>query len=279
MLVKGALDGFETSQILRQELIHLLENRLGAMFDIQALGEWMGMRHVEKRNTNWLSGVWVPLEKQSWRLQSIADLVICWNVHWHFYIIPWLWYCTDYSYLSSYPGYFREPHWFSMGLLEISRVTWQVWLLSTGRHGLPVICNLKINYRFACWWPEFSQDQWGSMKNDHQNFGFQAQKTLVRQATWLQIPVGLHTLRLKIKKREHFDGSGQDCSSSNASAKELLQSCTKPSIYIAETKIDIAFDVLSIGILNESLLSYLWQQKRNPLIRTHQCIIFTNQYL
>ena len=25
--------------------------------------------------------------------------------------------------LSSYPGYFREPHWFSMGLLEISRVT------------------------------------------------------------------------------------------------------------------------------------------------------------
>ena len=32
------------------------------------------------------------------------------------------------AYLSSYPWYFREPHWFSMGLLEISRVTWQVWL-------------------------------------------------------------------------------------------------------------------------------------------------------
>ena len=27
------------------------------------------------------------------------------------------------SELSSYPGYFQEPHWFSMGLLEISRVT------------------------------------------------------------------------------------------------------------------------------------------------------------
>ena len=27
------------------------------------------------------------------------------------------------SYLSSYPGYFQEPHWISMGLLEISRVT------------------------------------------------------------------------------------------------------------------------------------------------------------
>ena len=31
------------------------------------------------------------------------------------------------SYLSSYPGYFREPFWFSMGLPEISRVTWQVY--------------------------------------------------------------------------------------------------------------------------------------------------------
>ena len=27
------------------------------------------------------------------------------------------------TYLTSYPGYFWEPHWFSMGLLEISRVT------------------------------------------------------------------------------------------------------------------------------------------------------------
>ena len=32
---------------------------------------------------------------------------------------------TD-AYLPSYPGYFRGPHWFSMGLPEISRVTWQV---------------------------------------------------------------------------------------------------------------------------------------------------------
>ena len=32
-------------------------------------------------------------------------------------------------YLSSYLGYFREPHWKSMGLPEISRVTWQheIW--------------------------------------------------------------------------------------------------------------------------------------------------------
>ena len=29
---------------------------------------------------------------------------------------------------QGYPEYFREPHWFSMGLPEISRVTWQVCL-------------------------------------------------------------------------------------------------------------------------------------------------------
>ena len=34
----------------------------------------------------------------------------------------------SHSYLSNYLGYLREPHWFSMGLPEISRVTWQVWL-------------------------------------------------------------------------------------------------------------------------------------------------------
>ena len=30
------------------------------------------------------------------------------------------------AYLPSYPGYFRKPHWYSMGLPGISRVTWQV---------------------------------------------------------------------------------------------------------------------------------------------------------
>ena len=31
------------------------------------------------------------------------------------------------AYLSSYPGYFPEPHKKSMGLLEISNLTWRVW--------------------------------------------------------------------------------------------------------------------------------------------------------
>ena len=30
------------------------------------------------------------------------------------------------AYPPSYPGYFREPHWKSMGLPEISRVTWWI---------------------------------------------------------------------------------------------------------------------------------------------------------
>ena len=34
---------------------------------------------------------------------------------------------SSHTYLSSYPGYFREPHWKSMGPAEISRVTWQVF--------------------------------------------------------------------------------------------------------------------------------------------------------
>ena len=37
----------------------------------------------------------------------------------------------EFSYLLSYPGYFREPHWIhSMGIPEISRVTWRVFVLS-----------------------------------------------------------------------------------------------------------------------------------------------------
>ena len=38
-----------------------------------------------------------------------------------FYLLP-----INRSYLSSYPGYIREPHWKSMGLPDISRVIWQV---------------------------------------------------------------------------------------------------------------------------------------------------------
>ena len=37
-------------------------------------------------------------------------------------------------YLLSYPGYFWEPHWNSMGLPEISGVTWQVCMPLPWRH-------------------------------------------------------------------------------------------------------------------------------------------------
>ena len=35
-----------------------------------------------------------------------------------------LWATTSQKHTAGYPGYFREPYWFSTGLPEISRVTW-----------------------------------------------------------------------------------------------------------------------------------------------------------
>ena len=35
-----------------------------------------------------------------------------------------LWSTTSQKHTTGYPGYFREPHWFSTELPEISRVTW-----------------------------------------------------------------------------------------------------------------------------------------------------------
>ena len=37
---------------------------------------------------------------------------------------------------------------------------------------------------------------------------------------------------LEGKHENHIDGLVQDCSNSSASALDLLQSCTKPSIYV-----------------------------------------------
>ena len=42
-----------------------------------------------------------------------------------------------YAYLSSYPGYFQDPLWLSMGLPEICRVTWQVCIGVASHHMLP----------------------------------------------------------------------------------------------------------------------------------------------
>ena len=67
------------------------------------------------------------------------------------------------SYLSSYPGYFRVPHWKSMGLPEISRVTRQLRVFTTG---IPMnipqwlitgvqIINLRsliFSWGYCCFW-------------------------------------------------------------------------------------------------------------------------------
>ena len=44
---------------------------------------------------------------------------------------PVQWAISVMAYLSIYPGYFREPHWKSMGFPAISRVTWQVCIVVT----------------------------------------------------------------------------------------------------------------------------------------------------
>ena len=48
--------------------------------------------------------------------------------------------------LSSYPGYFQEPHWISMGLLEITRVTLQVWNHEPYVYFLRKYCT---NYKYS----------------------------------------------------------------------------------------------------------------------------------
>ena len=51
-------------------------------------------------------------------------------------------------YLSSYPGYYREPHWKSM-FLEISRVAWQVCVLVPSAF----LCFTRNSYHDV--WPVF----------------------------------------------------------------------------------------------------------------------------
>ena len=57
--------------------------------------------------------------------------------------------------LSSYPGYFREPHWKSQGLTEISMVTKQLWsycyFLPSSTGGQPYLFALLITNKS---WPE-----------------------------------------------------------------------------------------------------------------------------
>ena len=56
--------------------------------------------------------------------------------------------------LSSYPGYFREPHWFSVGLPEISRVTWQLCNTDGTFPKTVTLENviLKIDFIVSGWW-------------------------------------------------------------------------------------------------------------------------------
>ena len=65
------------------------------------------------------------------------------------------------AYLSSYPGFFQEPHWSAMGLLEISRVTWQESSSSTMNLGTVLLTHWDLTKMavilFRPQWVNFQQ--------------------------------------------------------------------------------------------------------------------------
>ena len=65
------------------------------------------------------------------------------------------------AYLSSYTGYFWEPHWKPMGLPEISRVTWKV----CNRCGIycSVFIQARKGPRLSCIWTEWRHGEWPLM--------------------------------------------------------------------------------------------------------------------
>ena len=54
---------------------------------------------------------------------TVADSLVFRDI---FMVAQWHYVSSSWQCLSSYPGYFREVYWQSLGLPEISRVTWQV---------------------------------------------------------------------------------------------------------------------------------------------------------
>ena len=64
-----------------------------------------------------------------------------------------LWKTTTSSYLSSYPGYLWKPHWKSMELPEISRVTWHVrtlWKYYLIRYMIEFLLSFVFSYFCCC---------------------------------------------------------------------------------------------------------------------------------
>ena len=59
-----------------------------------------------------------------------------------------------YAYLSRYPGYFREPHWKSVGLPGVSRVTWWVYTHVSGARCFDTVSlgTYLIWISIECWW-------------------------------------------------------------------------------------------------------------------------------
>ena len=93
------------------------------------IGEWIQFQHLKCRR---ISGVLMGLLELCHLVQYYTKYR-CPKILWRNYVYVDSTVPTDgvaplgagtSAYLPRYPGYFREPHWKSMGLPEISRVTW-----------------------------------------------------------------------------------------------------------------------------------------------------------
>ena len=161
------------------------------------------------------------------------------------------------SNLSSCPGYFQEPHWLSMGLLEISRVSWQV-------------CTVYVCACEGIYWCGTSPQ----CKSNVASISQELSKQLLTTATWHR---WLHAIDRNTCWWLNASLWYLHCISSGYHslatihhwlctrlyylwylAMEILQSCNKPSLY------SFAAPLLSTININNSC-QLLFQQSNFPL--------------
>ena len=130
-----------------------------------------------------------------------------------------------YHTISSYPGYFWEPHWNSMGLQEISRAT----LNFVGLLPLPLYWIYRRNiYKFCLTTSPYVFNVHG---NHAKIFAIKPGYN-INLRSWHKSYNLVRLLQLWPMMNICIDGLVQDCSNSSALAMELLQSCAEPSIHV-----------------------------------------------
>ena len=86
-----------------------------------------------------------------WWCRKLKSLLI--ECNWPFCpaeSISWMlmaWWCREPGHhtCQGYPGYFQQPHWKSRGLPEISRITWQLWAISSYAIDLLLFFSIPVS--------------------------------------------------------------------------------------------------------------------------------------